>query len=115
MDKNRSAEALARRIWLSFVAEGKNSLYLEDLVEVMGPGRQNEAEECFASLDKDGNGDVSLEEMILTVTEYGRERKAMASSMHDVDQAINALDGLLFTIVFVVCIFVFSKLIFIYG
>lgn len=109
LDKNRSAEALARRIWMSFVVEGKNSLFQEDLVEVMGPGRQNEAEECFGSLDRDGNGDISLEEMILTVTEFGRERKSIATSMHDVDQAINALDGLLFTIVFIVCIFIFSE------
>jgi hypothetical protein len=107
LDKNRSAEALARRIWLSFVVEGKDSLFQEDLVEVMGSGRQRDAEECFTSLDKDGNGDISLEEMILTVTEFGRERKSIATSMHDVDQAINALDGLLFTIVFIVCVFVF--------
>ncbi|KAF2111650.1 serine/threonine protein kinase-like protein [Lophiotrema nucula] len=107
LDKNKSAEALARRIWMSFVVEGKNSLFAEDLVEVMGPGRQQEAEECFGSLDRDGNGDISLEEMILTVTEFGRERKSIATSMHDVDQAINALDGLLFTVVLIVCIFVF--------
>ncbi|KAG9206904.1 hypothetical protein G6514_000194 [Epicoccum nigrum] len=107
LERNRSAEALARRIWMSFVVEGKNELYQEDLVEVMGPGRTDEAEECFASLDRDGNGDISLDEMILTVTEIGRQRKAINSSMHDVDAAINALDGLLFTIVFIVCIFVF--------
>lgn len=106
IEHNRSAEALARRIWLSFVVEGKNELYMEDLVEVMGAGRQQEAEECFSALDKDGNGDISLEEMIMTVAEIGRERKSIASSMHDVDQAINALDALLFTIVFIVCIFV---------
>ncbi|KAF1959783.1 hypothetical protein CC80DRAFT_406464 [Byssothecium circinans] len=106
LEANRSAEALARRIWLSFVVEGKNELSMDDLVEVMGPGRQKEAEECFGSLDRDGNGDISLEEMILTVTEFGRERKSISSSMHDVDQAINALDALLFTIVFVVCIFI---------
>jgi hypothetical protein len=109
LEKNRSAEALARRLWMSFVIEGKNALFREDLVEVMGPGRQDEANECFSALDKDANGDISLEEMILTVTEFGRERKSIATSMHDVDQAINALDGLLFTIVFIVCIFVFSK------
>lgn len=106
LDHNKSAEALARRIWLSFVVEGKTDLDLEDMIEVMGPGRQKEAEECFGALDRDGNGDISLEEMILTVTEFGRERKSINSSMHDVDQAINALDALLFTIVFVVCVFV---------
>jgi hypothetical protein len=73
----------------------------------MGQGRENEAEECFGSLDRDGNGDISLEEMILTVTQFGRERKAIATSMHDVDQAIDALDGLLSTIVFIVCVFIF--------
>ncbi|KAL5456536.1 hypothetical protein PMIN06_003890 [Paraphaeosphaeria minitans] len=106
IEHNRSAEALARRIWLSFVVEGKNELYLEDLIDVMGAGRQQEAEECFGALDRDGNGDISLEEMIMTVAEFGRERKSIASSMHDVDQAINALDALLFTIVSIVCIFV---------
>jgi hypothetical protein len=109
LERNRSAEALARRIWMSFVVEGKNELYQEDLVEVMGAGRQEEAEECFDSLDRDGNGDISLEEMILTVTEYARQRKSINTSMHDVDAAINALDGLLFTMVFIVCIFVFGK------
>jgi hypothetical protein len=106
LERNRSSEALARRIWMSFVVEGKNELTMEDFVEVMGPARQEEAEECFLSLDRDGNGDISLDEMILTVTDYSRQRKALNSSMHDVDQAINALDGLLLTIALIVCIFV---------
>lgn len=106
LENNRSSEALARRIWLSFVVEGKDNLYMDDLAEVMGAGRQQEAKECFNALDKDGNGDISLEEMIMTVAEFARERKSIASSMHDVDQAINALDALLFTIVFIVCVFV---------
>jgi small-conductance mechanosensitive channel len=107
LERNKSAEALARRIWMSFVVEGKNELTMDDFVEVMGPGRQDEAEECFTSLDRDGNGDISLDEMILTVTDYSRQRKALNSSMHDVDQAINALDGLLLTIALIVCLFVF--------
>lgn len=107
LERNKSAEALSRRIWMSLVVEGKNELYMEDLIEVMGPGRQEEAEECFAAIDRDGNGDISLEEMILTVSDYARQRKSINSSMHDVDQAINALDGLILTIAVVVCIFVF--------
>jgi hypothetical protein len=106
LERNRSSEALARRIWMSFVVEGKNELTMEDFVEVMGPARQEEAEECFLSLDRDGNGDISLDEMILTVTDYSRSRKSLNSSMHDVDQAINALDGLLLTIALIVCVFV---------
>lgn len=106
LERNKSAEALAKRIWMSLVVEGKNELYLEDLIEVMGPNRQEEAEECFASIDRDGNGDISLEEMILTVTDFARQRKSINSSMHDVDQAINALDGLVMTIALIVCLFV---------
>ena len=109
LEKQRSSEALAKRIWMSFVVEGKNELYEEDLAEVMGPDRQEEAAECFASIDRDGNGDISLEEMIFCVSDYARQRKSIATSMHDVDQAINALDGLLLTITLIICLFVFSK------
>ena len=109
LEKNTSSEALARRIWMSFVVEGKDALYQEDIVEVLSQERQHEAEECFASLDRDGNGDISLDEMILTVCDFGRERKSIASSLHDVDQAIHVLDNLLCSVVFVICIFVFSK------
>lgn len=108
LEKNKSSEALAKRLWMSFVVEGKDALYEEDIVEVLGDGHHDEAEECFACLDRDGNGDVSLDEMILTVCEFGRERHSIANSMHDVDQAINVLDGLLCTIVFIMCIFVFG-------
>lgn len=110
LEKNKSSEALAKRLWMSFVVEGKSALFKEDIVEVLGQGRVEEAEECFACLDRDGNGDVSLDEMILTVCEFGRERRSIANSLHDVDQAINVLDGLLCTVVFVLCVFVFGKL-----
>lgn len=109
LEKNKSSVALAQRIWMSFVIEGKDALYEEDIIEVLGPDHHAEAEECFACLDRDGNGDVSLDEMILTVCEFGRERHSIANSLHDVDQAINVLDGLLCTIVFVMCVFVFGE------
>lgn len=107
LERRKASEALARRIWMSFVVEGKDSLSLEDIVEVLGPERQAEAEECFAVLDRDGNGDVSLEEMVLTVTEFGRTRKSLSKSMHDVDQAIHVLDNLLLTVAFIVMVLVF--------
>ena len=109
LEKNRSAEALAKRLWLSFVIEGHDALYLEDVIEVLGAHRQAEAEECFTSLDRDGNGDVSLDEMILTVTEFGRERHAIANSMHDVDAAINVLDRLLLTMVLLAVVLIFGE------
>jgi hypothetical protein len=109
LEKTRSCEALARRLWLSFVVEGHDALYLEDVVEVLGPAHRTEAEESFAAIDRDGNGDISLDEMILTITEIGRSRKSLASSMHDVDQAIHVLDNLLMSVVALLCVFVLSK------
>ena len=86
LEKNKSSEALAKRLWMSFVVEGKDALYQEDIEEVLGHDRVAEAEECFGALDRDGNGDISLDEMILTVCEFGRERHSIANSLHDVDQ-----------------------------
>ena len=107
LEKNRSAEALAKRIWMSFVFEGKSALFLEDIIEVLGVDHQKEAEEAFAALDRDNNGDISLDEMILTICDFAKERHGLATSLHDVDQAINVLDSLLCTVVGVVVIFIF--------
>lgn len=107
LEKKRTSEALARRIWMSFVVEGRESLLEEDILDVMGEQYKNEAEEAYWALDRDANGDVSLDEFILTVTEWSRERKAIANSMVDVAQAINVLDRLLCTVVMVAVVFIF--------
>ncbi|KAE8144212.1 Mechanosensitive ion channel-domain-containing protein [Aspergillus avenaceus] len=107
LERRRSSEALARRIWMSFVIEGREALYYDDIAEVLGAGKELAAEECFQILDRDGNGDISLDEMILAVAEVGRGRKSLNSSMHDVDQAIHVLDNLLMTIAFGIGVLVF--------
>ncbi|KAJ5747643.1 uncharacterized protein N7511_009339 [Penicillium nucicola] len=107
LERKRSAAALARRIWMSFVVEGRESLYMDDIVEVLGADHEAEAEECFLALDKDGNGDISLDEMVLTISEFGRLRKSLNNSMHDVDQAIRVLDNLLMCVAGLVGILVF--------
>lgn len=84
LQRKRSSEALARRIWMSFVSEGNTALEKDDLIEVMGPGNEQAAEACFASLDTDDNGDVSLEEMIMHVVQIHNERKDVGKSMQDV-------------------------------
>lgn len=108
LEKKRSSEALAKRLWMSFVVEGRESLYAEDLQEVLGPDRRDEADEAFSALDQDGNGDISLDEMIMKVVEIGRDRKSISASMRDVGQAIGVLDQVLVTVLFVICIFVFG-------
>lgn len=107
LERKRSSEALARRIWMSFVIEGREALYHDDIVEVLGAGKEAEADECFNILDQDGNGDISLEEMILAIAEIGRMRKSLTHSLHDVDQAIHVLDNLLLTVAFVISLLVF--------
>ncbi|KPI43574.1 putative MscS family protein C2C4.17c [Cyphellophora attinorum] len=107
LEKKHSTEALARRLWLSFVLEGREALYPDDIAEVLGPDRAAEAEEAFIALDADGNGDISLDEMILRLGEMGRARHAITNSMHDVDQAIHVLDNLLMTVVFVAVVLIF--------
>ena len=86
LETERASNALARRLWLSFVGEGREELYKRDLVEVLGEQRLDEAEEIFAELDRDGNGDVSLDEMTMLVISIGKDRKNRATSMHDIGQ-----------------------------
>lgn len=84
LSRKKSSEALAKRIWMSFVPEGHSELQKEDLLEVMGQEHAVQAEECFQSLDKDDNGDVSLDEMVMHVMHMHTERYAVAKSMADV-------------------------------
>lgn len=107
LEKARSSEALARRIWMSFVVEGSQALTLDDIMEVLGPQHRDEAEECFAAIDADGNGDISLDEMVRKVVEIGKERKAIANSMKDISQALAVFDQILMFIVLLIVIFVF--------
>ncbi|RPA91946.1 hypothetical protein L873DRAFT_1711929 [Choiromyces venosus 120613-1] len=107
LQRTRSSEALARRIWMSFVSEGRTALTKEDLLEVMGPDHEEQALECFSSLDRDDNGDVSLDEMMMHVIHMHSERHDVARSMQDVDNAIRALDSVLSFMVLVIVILVF--------
>lgn len=108
LETRRASKALARRVWLSFVPEGKDALYKEDILEILGPDQVEEADEIFAALDKDCNGDVSLDEMIMLVIEVSTERKNRALSMHDISQAIEVLDRLLGIAVLVAMAFIYA-------
>lgn len=108
--KVRTSEALAKRLWMSFVEEDHEFLCANDICEVFGPARQKEANDCFALLDTDSNGDVSLDEMIMKVVEIGRDRKMISASVQDVGQAIGVLNQVFGSIISVIIIFVFGKL-----
>lgn len=108
LETESASKALARRLWLSFVGESKDVLYKHDLIEVLGRQRTEEAEDIFAALDRDGNGDVSLEEMTMLVVNVAQERKNRAASMHDISQAIAVLDRLLSMVVLVAIAFIYA-------
>lgn len=108
LEKTRSSEALAKRLWMSFVVEGNEALFPDDIREVLGPAHSEAATEAFETLDGDGNGDISLDEMIMKVIEIGKERKAISSSMHDVGQAIGVLDQILSAILAIIILFIFG-------
>lgn len=101
LEIRKSTEALGKRLWMSLVAEGSEALLREDIEEILGPARKEEANLMFDLLDQDHNGDVSLEEMVMTTQEIARERKAIAKSMHDVGQAVKVLDRFMFLVALV--------------
>ncbi|KAH6851311.1 Mechanosensitive ion channel-domain-containing protein [Chaetomium sp. MPI-CAGE-AT-0009] len=107
LEKVRSSEAMARRLWMSFVIEGQDALSLDDIIEVMGPAHREEATECFNAIDADQNGDISLEEMIRKVVEIGKERKAIAHSMKDIGQALAVFDKVLLFVVLIIVVIIF--------
>ncbi|MCJ1477830.1 hypothetical protein MMC13_006503 [Lambiella insularis] len=92
LEDQRSTAALAKRTWLSLVPEGRDVLTLQDVVEVLGVHRRIEAEEAFQSLDKNENGDINLNEMILIALETGRTRRDVYQGMTDINRAITVLD-----------------------
>lgn len=110
LEKVRSSEALARRIWMSFVAIDSDTLSQQDIIDVLGPAQREEAEECFNTIDADQNGDISIDEMVRKVVEIGKERKAIASSMKDIGQALRVFDKVLLFVVLIIVIIIFCKL-----
>lgn len=107
LEKTGPSQALARRIWMAFVCEGRDALYLEDVEEVLGPAYKEEAEEAFNAIDSDMNGDISLEEMSRKVVEVSKERKAITEGMKDIGQALRVFDKVLMFVVLLIVVFVF--------
>ena len=102
LEEPRAAAALAKRIWMSLVPEGRDVLTVDDIVEVIKSHRRAEAEECFRAVDENQNGDLTLNEMVLTVIETGRARRSIYQGMTDFNRAISALDWICCVVIGVV-------------
>lgn len=92
LEHQNSSAALAKRIWMSLVTEGRDALTVHDVVEVLGPHRKADAENSFRVIDENQNGDVTLNEIVLTVLETGITRHSVYQGMTDINRAINTLD-----------------------
>ena len=92
LEHQKSSAALAKRIWMSLVPEGRNALTVHDIIEVLGPHRKLDAENSFKVIDENQNGDVTLDEIVLTVLETGNTRHSVYQGMTDINRAINTLD-----------------------
>lgn len=109
LESEKACKALASRLWLSLVGEGKEALYRSDLHEVLGHSRFDEAEDIFNVLDRDGNGDVSLEEMTMFVIDVSEDRKNRTVSMQDISYVIGVLDSLLSLVVLASIAFIYAS------
>ncbi|KAK2790560.1 hypothetical protein FQN52_005579 [Onygenales sp. PD_12] len=94
----KASAALASRIWKSLTSEGQEQLTAEDVAEVLGPYRREEALQHFKALDKNENKGIKLEEMVWTVIEAGRIRRDIYRGMASINHCINTADwiGVLF-------------------
>ena len=92
---SKSAAALATRIWKSFVPEGEDRLRADDIAEVLGPFRKEEAQSLFQTIDENESKDLTLEELIFTVVEVGRVRRAIYQGMEEMDHCLNTFDWIL--------------------
>ncbi|KAK1995243.1 putative serine/threonine-protein kinase [Colletotrichum falcatum] len=87
-----SAAALARRIWLSLVARGRPGLTVDDIIEVLGPHRRDEAAGIFRTLNENNSPDIRIEEFVGIVTEGGKTRHDIYRNMDSMDHCINTFD-----------------------
>lgn len=106
LESQRSSAALGKRVWMSLVPEGRSVLTVQDITEVLGLHRRVEAEDAFKALDTNENGDITLNEMVLTVLETGRSRRMVYQGMTDINRAINTLDWICCTLILMtVCVY----------
>ena len=109
LNSTGGSQVLARRLYRTFVQEGRDTVYVDDLKNAFENGE--EADAAFSMFDKDMNGDISMEELEAVCVEIGRERKSITASLKDLDSVVSKLDDVLFFIVLVVAVLVLISLI----
>ncbi|TLS31338.1 hypothetical protein PpBr36_02569 [Pyricularia pennisetigena] len=90
----RTAAALARRIWVSLAVQGSDVLASEDVVEVLGFYRREEAARAFKTVGPMADN-VRLDEFAMAVVEAGKIRHDVYRAMCAADHVLNVLDWMI--------------------
>jgi small-conductance mechanosensitive channel len=109
LERRAGAEAMARRIYRSLVQPNQHAISEADITTALGPDSSAEAAFIFAQLDRDGNGDVELSEMVLLFTSISKLRKDVWRSAVDIKYAIKTLDSVLSLIVLLIISIIYSS------
>lgn len=115
---------LARRLFYSFAKPDCEYLFLEDIEKCFLS--HEEAVAAYSLFDKDGNGDVSREEIEIACLcvvlgllrdvhslnfnsrDFHREQLSIENSMRDLDSAVGRLDNILMSLYFVIAAIVLA-------
>ena len=103
------SQALARRLYRTFVEEDAETISQEDLKHAFD--NDEEADSAFAMFDKDLNGDISMSELEAVCVEICKERKSITNSLKDLDSVVSKLDAVLVFLVVIVTLLVLVSLI----
>ncbi|BFZ56829.1 hypothetical protein PYCC9005_003877 [Savitreella phatthalungensis] len=110
LDTTSGAQTLARRLYNSYHYGDEDEEIKQD--QMRGAfDSDEEADAAFAMFDQDFNGDVTCEEMEMACVEIGKERKAITSSLKDLDHAVSKLDDICMVAIVIVVILIFVALI----
>jgi hypothetical protein len=97
-------------VWRTFIADSNsNALTEQDLIDELSLTRVEDARYIFAALDRDHNGDVSLDEMKMFTEQVHQDRKDMYKGYQNVKEALKVLDNVLSVIVLIVVTLIYCK------
>ncbi|KAF8906527.1 hypothetical protein CPB84DRAFT_1675669, partial [Gymnopilus junonius] len=106
LESANKSRLLARRLFYSFAQPKAQFLLLEDIQHFF-PTKE-EAIQAFSLFDKDGNGDVSTEELEIACLEFHREQQSIEHSMSDLDSAVGRLDNIFMSIYVIIAALVIA-------
>ncbi|KAL7413540.1 hypothetical protein BDY24DRAFT_434761 [Mrakia frigida] len=102
----KAAKQLARLIYTSYKPVGAKRSYLIPSDFFCAYASEAEAKLAFKVFDKDGNDDISKQEIKTVVMQTYKERRFLAKSMQDVGNAVKSLNYVLLAIAAIILFFI---------